>query len=220
MRKTLFTITIIVISSIMIAGCSSTATPLPPTATPLPPTATPLPPTATPTATPTKTPTATPTATEVLAISDIEFAEKAQDTCNELLQELRQIARDDPNDIIAASKAWFQAAEALGKLDFTAQSSPLGYQLQTNMAKFAEVLEPFNSAYQQALAEAGINKTEFYVTFEDGSIFVLVPNSGLKQLNIDKELSKQFFYSRDAIIEAATELKLEECAPSKSDLID
>ena len=224
MRKILFTITIIVISLFMIAGCNTTETVSPPTATPLPPTPTPLPPTATPTAAPTSTPTSTPTATEVPGISDPEFAEKAQDTCNALLGELKEISNTDPNDPAYTkllSEAYSKAAEALGKLNFTAESAPLGYQLQTNLALYAKVLEEYKSTYEQALAEAGISGSEFLTAIgTDYTIHVVEKNSdvGWITLNIDKELAKHFYTSKDAFLDAASELNLKGCAPTESDL--
>ena len=224
MKKSRLILIIIFFSTIIISGCNPTATTMPPTATPLPPTPTPLSPTATPTAAPTSTQTSTPTATEVPGISDSEFAEKAQDTCNVLLGELKEISNTDPNDPAYTkflSEAYSKAAEALGKLNFTAESAPLGYQLQTSLALYAKVLEEFKSTYEQALAEAGISESEFLTAIgTDYTINVVEKNSdvGWITLNIDKELAKQFYTSKDAFLEAASELNLKGCAPTESDL--
>jgi len=203
----------------IITGCSTTATPVPPTATLIPPTATPLPPTVTP-----LPPTVTPTATEKPGISDSEFAEKAQDTCNALLGELKEISNTDPNDPAYTkllSEAYSKAADALGKLNFIAESAPLGYQLQSNLALYAKVLEEYKSTYEQALAEAGISGSEFLTAIgSDYTINVVEKNSdvGWITLNIDNELARQFYTSKDAFLEAASELNLKGCAPTESDL--
>ena len=215
MRKAIFNLTTIILLTGMIASCSSTSTPLSPTATPLPPTATP---TTAPTVTPTTAPTVTPTATEVPKISDIEFAEKAQNTCDELKDELDQIIRSsDTNKSESIGEAYRQAAETLGELNFTAQSAPMDYQLQTGLEEYAKVRPEFVSAYQKAIEEAGIDDQGLVVaTFdEEGKIYVLESknNADWIELNIDNEFLKKYFSTKEALIEAADNLGLKWCSP-------
>ena len=156
-------------------------------------------------------------------ISDSEFAEKAQDTCNALLGKLKEISNTDQNDPAypeLLSEAYGQAAEALGKLHFTAESAPLWHQLQTNLALYAEVLVVFVSSYEQAKEEASINEIDLTAIGTDYTINVLEKNSdrGWITLNIDNKITKQFYTSKDAFLEAASELNLKGCAPTESDL--
>ena len=159
--------------------------------------------------------------TEVPGISDAEFAKKAEDTCNDLMKKLKQIiSADQQGDPEIVSAAYRQAADALGELHFTAQSAPLGYQLQTNMAQYAEVSIQYKSALQKAKEEAGWDGIGLMSIDKDYTIHFVEKNSkvGWVQLNIDSELVKQFHTSRDAFLEAATQLGLNGCAPTEADL--
>jgi hypothetical protein len=215
MRKAIFNLTTIMLLTGMIASCSSTSTPLSPTATPLPPTATP---TTAPTLTPTTAPTVTPTVTEVPKISDIEFAEKAQNTCDELKDELDQIiGSSDTNKSESISEAYRQAAETLGKLNFTDQSSPMGYKLQNGLKNYAQLRPQFISAYQKAIEESGVEKEGLLVAWDkEGAIFVHEYNSDEDwiTLNIDNELVKEYFSIKEALEESADDLGLKWCSPA------
>jgi hypothetical protein len=154
----------------------------------------------------------------VYDISDSEFAEKAQNTCNKLLGELKQIYATNPN-AKEISVAYRQAAKALGELHYTAQSAPFGYQLRTNMAQYAEVLEEYRSSYDLALSETGITGVYLFRVETDYTIIILDINSGdALTLDIDSELVQKYHTSRDAFLEAASELGLEGCAVKESDL--
>jgi len=210
MKKSRLILIIIFFSTIIISGCN-------PTATTMPPTATPLPPTETPTATPTVTPTATPTATEVYDISDSEFAEKAKDTCNSLLRELKNIYTTIPSNA-DISEAYRQAAKSLGQLHYTSQSAPLGYQLQNNMTQYAEVLEEYRSSYNRAISEAGITGPGIYRVTTDFTIEIISFSGDTKIIDFNRDLVEKYHTSKDAFLEAATELGLDGCAVNESDL--
>ena len=86
------------------------------------------------------------------ALSDTEFAEEAQETC--------QISTENIDktslllDYGTKSEIYSSAADALNELEFTAESAPQGYRLQASLAELATAYEQFDQALQDATQEA------------------------------------------------------------------
>jgi hypothetical protein len=141
----------------------------------------------------------------------------AQETCNALLEELKQIYSTFPNDS-EISEAYHQAAKTLGQLHYTSQSAPLGYQLQNNMIQYAEVFQEYRSAYDLAISEAGITGTYIYRVTTDYTIQIISFSGDAKILDFNRDLVEKYHTSRDAFLETASELGLDGCAVNESDL--
>ena len=149
------------------------------------------------------------------AVNDTEFTEGAQETCQNLSDNIEMT--EMLLDYGTKAEIYRAAADALDEIDFTAESAPQGYQLQTSLAALAEALEAFDQALEQAAEEAGLESLNMVMMTEEGSVFVSDTGSifDMTKLNIDSELVMQVNASNDALAEAATTIGLETCAPEQ-----
>lgn len=180
-----FGLTIIVL---LLAGCGGTSATPTATLTPVPPTAKPMP----------------------SLLSDEEFAETAQGTCQTLMTEITSL---NPLDNTGKAEAYRRAAGILTELEISEESAPQGILLRTGLIELAEAQENFAGALDKALAGADID-IELLIITEEGDVFGIASDE-MVILDLDKALVIERSTKIDAVRGAATALGLEECAPEQ-----
>jgi hypothetical protein len=147
-------------------------------------------------------------------LSDEEFSESAQGTCQTLMTEMASL---DPLDHAAKAEAYRRAAEALAEFEISEESAPQGMLLRTSLAELAEAHGNFAGALTEALAQANIDGASLLLFTESGNVFT--SSSGtvfdMVALDIDPELVIELNTRTAEVHAAATALGLEQCAPSE-----
>jgi hypothetical protein len=171
-----------------------TSTPLQPTATPTPsqPTATPLPP----------------------PITDSEFAELAQETCDLLKIELLSIQELNAAYVdrhFMASESYQRAADRLNDIEITEEFASEATAFRTSLNELAEIYSLYYEAYINALNEIdNYEDASFIAISEDGETYIFL-DEWIK-LDIDIDLINAVIAAEETYIESANSLGLNACS--------
>lgn len=184
-----FGLTLIVL---LLAGCSGASVKPTATLTPVPPTATPMP----------------------SLLSDEEFAETAQGTCQTLMTEITSL---NQFDYAGKAEAYRLAAGVLTEFEVSEESAPQGILLRNGLIELAEAQENLAGALDKALAVADMDTLGMLITTEE-IVFASASyplGDDIVILDLDSALIFEVNTKIDAVRGAATALGLEECAPEQ-----
>ncbi len=163
---------------------------------------------------PTKTPEPTNTP---IALSDDEFAEGAQSTCQQLQEELSDIASSKESFVsryALAAEAYQAAWDDLSEIGADAEFSTLALEFLTQLEALSILYEDYGQALEDAMADLELTVSDISylaVTSEDKA-FMVFANDKWNELTVDEGLKNDFYAAKAALKSAATELGLGACA--------
>jgi hypothetical protein len=163
----------------------------------------------------TPTPTQTPTITPV-PMTDDEFSELALSACEELNNELFDIA-DSSGDFIdryvMAAEAYQQAADNLSDLSVNPAGAPLAAEFMSNLDQLPGLYKDYGLALEGALAETGltIDDVSYLAITAEDKAFMVFDGEEWHELVVEETLRDDFYSIVDAFAGAANGLGLTTC---------
>ena len=144
------------------------------------------------------------------ALSDMEFADAAQDVCSTLHTESASLS---DLDLTARAAAYQHAVDALVALNITEESAPQGTKLRSGLTRLADSFGEFGKAISDATLKANLQEPVAIAITEDGSVFGYPESSvfDITKLDVDPTILSDLRTYQAQVQEAATSLKLEDC---------
>lgn len=150
-------------------------------------------------------------------LSDDEFAEEAQNTCQQLKENLSDIASSKESFVTRyglAAEAYQAAWDDLSEIGADAELSTLASEFLTQLEALSGLYEDYGQALEDAMADLGLTASDITylaVTSEDKA-FMVFANDKWNELVVDEALKNDFYAAKAAFKSAATELGLTACA--------
>jgi hypothetical protein len=168
--------------------------------------------------TPTETSRPLPSSTPTLPpITDSEFTELAQGTCQNLQTDLSNIASSrEPffNRYEMASEAFQKALNALSDLEVEETSAPFASQFMQSLGDLPELYQNYGFELISALEAAGLvyEDISYYAVTEEDKDFIVFANDIWNELLVDETVKMQFYSAKANFSIAANELNLGICS--------
>jgi len=162
---------------------------------------------------PTKRPEPEDTAVE---ITDAEFTELAQNVCQNLGEDLSDIATSDENFVTRyamAAEVYQEAWDNLSERTRDADLGPLASEFLTHLEALTGLYEAYGQALQGSMDELGLTLSDISylaVTSEDKA-FMVFANEEWQELEVEEELKIDFYAAKAAFNTTASGLGLGAC---------
>jgi len=161
------------------------------------------------------TQTLKPTDTPV-PMTDDEFNELAQGSCEELKNELSDIADSSTSFIERygmAAEAYQHTKDDLSDISTDAASAPLATDFLTNLTQLPGLFEDYGQALENALSEFSLSYSDisYYAVTTEDKAFMIFANDKWHELIVEEELKMSFYTTRSKFDYSANQLGLNAC---------